>query len=45
MSGQWNPYAREHELEQKPREAAQNVDAEDIEMDTKAEHRFRRRVD
>ena len=45
MSGQWNPYAREDEQEQEPREVIEGLEVEDLETDSKIEHRFKRRVD
>jgi hypothetical protein len=45
MSGQWNPYARENETEQEPREVSEGLEAEDLETDSKSDHRFKRRVD
>jgi hypothetical protein len=45
MSGQWNPYPKEADIEPEPIEASQGVETDDKETDTKSEHRFRRRVD
>jgi hypothetical protein len=52
MSGQWNPYARENEVEQASTEVGQSLESEpddsetdEAETDTKHEHRFRRRTD
>jgi hypothetical protein len=42
MSGQWNPYAKETDIESEPREASQ---VEDEETEERREHRFRRRTD
>jgi hypothetical protein len=47
MSGQWQPYKQENEIEQESTEVGQSLDTEedDSETDTKHDSRFRRRID